>query len=92
MAEREAGVEADRAHGPGGPGTGAQPGSDGPGNDEIAELVWRIGEDVEPAVRYVIDGREYVAGAGPPGRTVEMTEAELRAEATAIDEDRDETD
>lgn len=85
-------AERDQAHGPGGPGTGAEPGSGGPGNDEIAELVWRIGEDVEPPVRYLIDGREYVAGAGPPGRTVEMTEAELRAKAAAIDEDRDDTD
>jgi len=82
-------AEADQA---GGPGAGAQPGSDGPGHDEIAELVWRIGEDVEPPVRYVVDGREYLAGAGEPERTVEMTEAKLRAEVAKLDEDRDHTD
>lgn len=79
------------AAGPGGPGAAADPGSHGPAGDEIAELVWRIGEDVDPPVRYVVDGKEYVAGAGPPERTVEMTEAELRAAAARLDEDRDDS-
>ena len=75
-----------------GPGAAASAGSDGPEGDPVADLVWRIGEDVVPAVRYVVDGKEYVAGAGPPERTVEMTEAELRAEVARLDEDRDDTD
>lgn len=62
----------------GGPGADAEPGSHGPPGDDVAELVWRIGEDVEQPVRIVVDGREYMAGSGPPERTVELTEAELR--------------
>jgi hypothetical protein len=59
-------------------GADAPPGSHGPPGDDLAELVWRVGEDVEPPVRILVDGREYIAGAGPPEHTVEMTEAQLR--------------
>ncbi|HEV7887851.1 MAG TPA: hypothetical protein VGO92_09840 [Acidimicrobiales bacterium] len=74
-----------RGRGRGGPGGDAEPGSHGPGGaggngggDEAAELVWRAGEDVDPPVTVVVDGREYEAGAGPPEGRVEMTEDELR--------------
>jgi hypothetical protein len=40
--------------------------------------VWRAGEDVDPPVTVVVNGREYEAGAGPPEGRVEMTEDELR--------------
>jgi hypothetical protein len=78
----------------GGPGGGAEPGSHGPGNDEVAELVWRIGEDVDPPVTIVVNGREYEVGAGPPQGRVEMTVEELRAAAARAEagEDRDLTD
>ena len=64
--------------GPGGPGGGAEVGSHGPAGDELAELAWRVGEDVDPAVAVVVNGREYVVGAGPPEKTVEMTEEQFR--------------
>ncbi|MDQ1438462.1 MAG: hypothetical protein QOK43_2091 [Acidimicrobiaceae bacterium] len=71
-------------------GADAAPGSEGPGNDEVAALVWKLGQHVDPPVTVVVDGREYVAGAGPPEGRVEMTEQELRrsvAEADSAESD-----
>jgi hypothetical protein len=87
---------AERAGGPGGPGGGAELGSDGPGpnGDEVAQLAWKVGEDVDPPVEIVVDGESYVAGAGPPEGRVELTKEELRdavADAES-DADRDLTD
>jgi hypothetical protein len=78
----------------GGPGGGAEPGSHGPSGDELAELAWRAGEDVDPPVAVVVDGREYVLGSGPPEKTVQMTEAQFRAAVAKAEsgEDVDWTD
>jgi hypothetical protein len=69
-------------------------GSHGPGGDEVAELVWRVGEDVDPPVTIVVDGKEYEAGAGPPQGRLEMTVEELRAAVARAEsgQDRDLTD
>ena len=78
----------------GGPGAGAEPGSHGPAGDDLAELVWKVGEDVDPPVEIVVEGQSYVAGAGPPEDQVELTEDELRAVAERAEsgDDRDLTD